>query len=626
MRLRPKSLAILCAAAFVPALALRAQEPGTTAKRAAVAKENAKAQTTATKQAPQAEATKPSDVQRIIDEGMKRSQVMATLSYLTDVIGPRLTGSPGLKRANEWTRDKLAGWGLEHSHLEAWGPFGRGWTLKGFSVQVVEPQCIPLIAYPKAWSPGTDGKVTGEVVYLDVKTDADFAKYKGKLKGKIVLMTPPAPVPAHFEPQGVRMGDKELLALADAPTPGAGGQRPRRPQPPATPATPAQAAASETTAPQAARMAEFMAQAAVARKKLTFCLDEGVAAVLDVSRTGDGGTILVSAASVPGPAPAPGAGGGGARMGGPSAYAKDAPKNLPQITVAKEHYNRLVRMIEQGEALKIALDLAVEFQDKDLMSYNTVAEIPGTDLKDEVVMLGGHLDSWHSGTGATDNAAGCAVGMEAVRLIKALDIKPRRTIRIALWTGEEEGLLGSRAYVKEHLGEGPSRGMNFGGPPAPGPTTLVKKPEYDKFSAYFNLDNGTGKVRGVYLQGNEAVRPIFREWLAPFRDLGAATLSISNTGGTDHLSFDGIGLPGFQFIQDEIEYDTRTHHSNQDVYDRIQAEDMKQAAVIMASFVLQTANRDEKLPRKPSPAPAPPPSPTPTPTPATTPAATSASQ
>jgi carboxypeptidase Q len=624
MRLRPKSLALLCAAAFVPALALRAQEPGTAAKRAEVAKENAKAQPAA-KQAPQTEATKPTDVSRIIDEGMKRSQVMATLSYLTDVIGPRLTGSPGLKRANDWTREKLAGWGLEHAHLEAWGPFGRGWTLKSFSVQVVEPQCIPLIAYPKAWSPGTDGKVTGEVAYLDVKTDADFAKYKGKLKGKIVLMTPAVPVPAHFEPQGTRLGDKELLALADAPPPGVGGQRPRRPQPPATPATPGQAAASETTAPtQAARMADFMAQAAVARKKLTFCLEEGAAAVLDASRTGDGGTIFVSSASVPGPPITPGAGGGpgGGGPRGPSAYAKDAPKNLPQVTVAKEHYNRMVRMIEQGEALKITLDLAVEFQDKDLMAYNTVAEIPGTDLKDEVVMLGGHLDSWHAGTGATDNAAGCAVGMEAMRIIKALDIKPRRTIRIALWTGEEEGLLGSRAYVKEHLGEGPSRGMNFGGPPTPGPTTLVKKPDYDKFSAYFNLDNGTGKVRGVYLQGNEAVRPIFREWLTPFREMGAATLSISNTGGTDHLSFDGIGLPGFQFIQDEIEYDTRTHHSNQDVYDRIQADDMKQAAVIMAHFVLQTANRDEKLPRKPSPAPAP----SPTPTPATRPAATSASQ
>jgi Zn-dependent M28 family amino/carboxypeptidase len=233
----------------------------------------------------------------------------------------------------------------------------------------------------------------------------------------------------------------------------------------------------------------------------------------------------------------------------------------------------------------------VQFQDQDLMGYNTIADIPGSDLKDEVVMLGGHMDSWHGGTGATDNAAGVAVAMEAARILQALNLKPRRTIRVALWSGEEQGLLGSRAYVKEHFGE-------LSAPPQP---KLVTKPEYDKFAGYFNLDNGTGKIRGVYLQGNEAVRPLFRQWLAPFRDLGAQTLSISNTGGTDHLAFDAIGLPGFQFIQDEIEYETRTHHSNQDVFDRIQADDMKQAATIMAAFVYQTAMRDEKLPRKPAP-------------------------
>ena len=233
-----------------------------------------------------------------------------------------------------------------------------------------------------------------------------------------------------------------------------------------------------------------------------------------------------------------------------------------------------------------------------------MAEIPGTDLKDEIVMLGGHMDSWHSGTGATDNAAGVSVGMEAVRILKALDLKPRRTIRIALWSGEEEGLLGSRAYVKEHFGSseggmgGGGGGGGGGNRPAP---KILTKPDYDKFSGYFNLDNGTGKIRGIYLQGNEAARSVFRPWLAPFRDMGASTITISNTGGTDHQSFDGIGLPGFQFIQDVIEYDARTHHSNQDVYDRIQAEDMKQAAAIMAAFVLNTANRDEKLPRKPTP-------------------------
>jgi Zn-dependent M28 family amino/carboxypeptidase len=269
-------------------------------------------------------------------------------------------------------------------------------------------------------------------------------------------------------------------------------------------------------------------------------------------------------------------------------------------------------MLQAGEPVKMTVDLAVAYQDADLMGYNTIAEIPGTDLKDEIVMLGGHMDSWHSGTGATDNAAGVAVAMEAVRIIQALGLKPRRTIRVALWSGEEQGLLGSRAYVAQHFGSvqrgpganamggGAGNGSGNGAAPQAGPT-LVKKAEYDKLSAYFNLDNGTGKIRGVYLQGNEGVRGIFRQWLAPFREMGASTLSISNTGGTDHLAFDAIGLPGFQFIQDEIEYDTRTHHSNQDVFDRIQAEDMKQSATIMAAFVYQTAMRDEKLPRKPAP-------------------------
>jgi len=585
MPARPKSLALLCAAAFLPGLALHAQQPSAVLNE----KDKGKAEViTAKPEVPPAkvaappvaeakEASKPPKTERIIKEGMERSQVMKTLGYLTDVIGPRLTGSPGLKRANEWTRDKLAEWGLKDAHLEPWGPFGRGWTLRGFSAQVVEPQCIPLIAFPKAWSVGTEGKVTADLVYFDAKAEADFAKYKGKLKGKVVLSSPPMPAPAHFEAQGKRMTDADLLKLADAPAP---GDLPRRLGP----------------------TADLLAQMALARKKLVFFIEEGALAVLDPSRTGDGGTIFVAQAA------APRAGGFGLPIPGVrriNVWDKDAPKNIPQVAVAKEHYNRLVRMIEQGESPKIALDLAVEFHDADLMAYNTVAEIPGTDLKDEVVMLGGHMDSWHAGTGATDNAAGVSACMEAVRILKALDLKPRRTIRIALWSGEEEGLFGSRAYVKEHLGDSPAAvgAMMFGGS-ASAPRVVTKKPDYEKFSAYFNLDNGTGKVRGVYLQGNEAVRPIFRRWLAPFRDLGASTLSISNTGGTDHLAFDGIGLPGFQFIQDEIEYDTRTHHSNQDVFDRIQADDMKQASVILASFVYNTAMRDEKLPRK-SPAPAP---------------------
>jgi Zn-dependent M28 family amino/carboxypeptidase len=281
----------------------------------------------------------------------------------------------------------------------------------------------------------------------------------------------------------------------------------------------------------------------------------------------------------------------------------DAPKIIPQVVIAAEHYNRIVRMIQQGQKVRMAVNLTVEFQDKDMMGYNTVAEIPGSDLKDEIVMLGGHMDSWHAGTGATDNGAGVAVGMEAVRILQALKLQPRRTIRIALWSGEEEGLLGSRHYVMQHfgtLGDGTLDAFRFGNSGQGEPPKLNPKPDYEKFSAYFNLDNGTGKVRGVYLQGNEAVRPLFRRWLIPFREMGASTLSISNTGGTDHLSFDAIGLPGFQFIQDEIEYETRTHHSNQDVFDRIQADDIKQAATVMAAFIYNTAMMDEKIPRKAS--------------------------
>ena len=546
---------------------------------------------TQTQQAPQPDPNDP--IQRIKEEGTKRSEVMQTLSYLSDVIGPRLTASPGMKRANEWTRDQLTKWGLQNAHLEAWGPFGRGWTLKKFSAQVSEPVAIPLIAYPKAWSPGTNGPLTAEVVYVDARTDADLEKFKGKLNGKIVLTAPVREVVAHFDAQGTRLDEKELLALADAPEPRPGGNR-------------------NFGNPNAAARTAFQFGA----NKLRFFQQEGAAMLIDPSR-GDGGTIFVQSAQV---APPPADPNAPTPARGTPPYDKNA-KITPQLVLAVEHYNRIVRMLQAGEPVKMTVDLAVAYQDADLMGYNTIAEIPGTDLKDEIVMLGGHMDSWHSGTGATDNAAGCAVAMEAVRIIQALGLKPRRTIRIALWSGEEQGLLGSRAYVAEHFGsmQNPATsaapaapatgGANAGNgngngnrtaTPVAGPT-LVKKADYEKLSAYFNLDNGTGKIRGVYMQGNEGVRSLFRQWLAPFKDMGANTLSISNTGGTDHLAFDAIGLPGFQFIQDEIEYDTRTHHSNQDVFDRIQAEDMKQAAIIMAAFVYNTAMRDEKLPRKPAP-------------------------
>ena len=577
-------------------------------------------------QQPQPPAEDPM-ITKIKDEGMNHSQVMQTLSYLTDVIGPRLTASPGMKRSNEWTRDTLAKWGLQNAHLEAWGPFGRGWSLKRFSAQVTSPQDIPLIAYPKAWSPSVKvmpempaapatgrrnatltaalpvpgNTVTADVVFMDARTEADLDKYKGQLKGKIVLVSQPVEVKAMFEAPGRRQDEKSLLALANALPPGQGGGfgggggagAGRGPN-------------GQQITPQERAQLAFQ-QTVFTAKRWNLLLDEGAAVVVDVSPRGSGGTMFVQSATVVPPIPK--------TMEEQRTLPRLSPYDpkaearlIPQITVAAEHYNRMVRMIQQGEKLKMTVDLAVDYQDADNMAYNTIAEIPGTDLKDEIVMLGGHMDSWHSGTGATDNGAGVAVAMEAVRILQSLGVKPRRTIRIGLWTGEEQGLLGSRAYVAQHFGKleggpqfGGGGGFGGGGNANATPAKLTTLPEYEKFSGYFNLDNGTGKIRGVYLQGNRAVRELFASWLAPFRDMGAGTITISNTGGTDHQSFDGIGLPGFQFIQDEIEYDTRTHHSNQDVYDRIQADDMKQAATIMAAFVYNTAMRDEKLPRKPAP-------------------------
>ena len=573
-------------------------------------------------QQPQQPAEDPM-ITKIKDEGMNRSQVMQTLSYLTDVIGERLTASPNAKRANEWTRDTMTKWGLQNAHLEAWGPFGRGWTLKHFSAQVIAPQDLPLIAYPKAWSPSVKvmsempsmpaakGKkpaapmaapapsstVTADVVFLDAKTEADLDKYKGTLKGKIVLVSQPVEVKALFEAQGRRQDEKSLLALANALPPGQGGFG-------GGGGGGGRGAGGQQMTPQQ-RQQQLFEQAVFTAKRWNMLVDEGAAVVVDVSPRGTGGTIFVQSATV---APAiPKSVEEMRTITRLSPYdPKAESKMVPQITVSVEQYNRMIRMIQQGEKLKMTVDLAVEYQDQDNMGYNTVAEIPGTDLKDEIVMLGGHMDSWHSGTGATDNGAGVAVAMEAVRILQTLGIKPRRTIRVALWTGEEEGLLGSRAYVKAHFGSlegGPGQfgGGGGGGNANATPAKLTTLPDYEKFSGYFNLDNGTGKIRGIYLQGNRGVRDLFTQWLMPFREMGASTITISNTGGTDHQSFDGIGLPGFQFIQDEIEYDTRTHHSNQDVFDRIQADDMKQAATIMAAFVYNTAMRDEKLPRKPAP-------------------------
>jgi hypothetical protein len=497
--------------------------------------------------AQQAEKLDMASLAKIRDEGMNRSKVMEITSYLTDVYGARLTGSPQTKAAGDWVVGQLKGWGATNPRLEAWGPFGRGWSNEKISARVVAPTAYPLIAYSGAWSTGTNGLVNGDVVMVRIDSVSDVEKFRGKLGGKWVMMAaaPDSLVP-HWMPQGSRYTDGALDTIAMPPEVrqgrGLGG-------------------------PGGGNAARFQAQRAVSDARTELLRSEKVAGVLQMGR-GDGGTLIASAT--------------GSR-------AADAPPSPPTIIVSAENYGRIARTLAKGIPVKVEAEVANTFYDSDLNSFNIVAELPGTDrrLKDEVVMLGAHFDSWHTGTGATDNAAGSAVMIEAMRILKTTGVPLRRTVRIALWTGEEEGLLGSRAYVKDHFGTRDSTGLHA-------------KPEHEKFSAYFNVDNGTGAIRGVYQQGNESVAPIFKAWMEPFKDLGMKTLTIRNTGGTDHQSFDGVGLPGFQFIQDPIEYDTRTHHTNQDVYERIQPTDMKKNSVIVASFVFLAANRDEKLPRKPA--------------------------
>jgi carboxypeptidase Q len=569
----------------------------------------------------------PDVIERIKEEGLKRSEVMRTLAHLTERIGPRLTGSPALRRANEWTRDRLTQWGLVNAHLEPWGPFGRGWTLRRFSAEAVEPLAFPLLAYPRAWSPGLDAPLTADLVVVEAKNEEELLKYKGQLAGKFVLAGTERELKPRFEPPATRLNEKQLLELADAPDPSLLPRRP--PRPPATP--------------------EQIAAARFNDRRTQFYYEEGVALLVASSPAGDGGMLqFVQSASVPQAFDTPPA----SRK---NPWQPDAPKLIPQIALSNDHYNRLARMLRQGEKVRLSVNLQVEFDDSDPMSYNTVAEIPGTDLKDEVVMLGAHLDSWHTGTGATDNAAGVAVMMEAVRILKAVGVQPRRTVRIALWSGEEQGLLGSRAYVREHFadvreysspppapsptpaaatqpaaaaaavaektGKTPPKrdaraaaAQTPGAQPTPTPTptfgtgiTMTRfKPEHARLNVYYNMDSGTGAVRGVYLQGNEALRPIFRRWLMPFTQFKvgtntytATTVTAANSGGSDFLAFDAVGLNGIDFLQDDLEYPTRTWHSNQDNYDRAVPEDLMEAAVIVAAFVYNSAMMDGQLPRKP---------------------------
>jgi carboxypeptidase Q len=472
-------------------------------------------------------------VTQIRQEGFHNSQVMQTATGLIDGIGERLTGSPNVKRANEWTRDQFTKWGLQNAHLEPY-KFGRGWQNEFTSVRMVSPDFMELIAYPKAWTASTTGIVKGPAVRVIAKRPEDLEKYKGQLAGKIVVFGDMPEVKPQSEAALVRYDEKKLTDISSYEIP---SEKPRF-------------------------SPEEIKQRIATRKAVDqFFTTEKVAAVIDASH-GDGGTVFVQSEG---------------------SYKEGDPEVVPSLSMAVEHFGRIARLLEHATPVELELDIRNKFYDTDPTAYDTVAEIPGTDKKDEVVMVGAHLDSWHAGTGATDNGAGCVITMEAMRILQSLGLKPRRTIRIALWTGEEEGLLGSRAYVAEHFGSRPeTNDLAEKDLPAyfrkPG-TPLTLKPEQKKVSAYFNIDNGTGKIRGIYLQENAAVAPLFTEWLAPFHDLGANTVTYRNTGGTDHLSFDAVGIPGFQFIQDPVEYETRTHHSNMDVYERLQRDDLMQASV-----------------------------------------------
>ena len=508
--------------------------------------------------------------ERIREEGLRHSHVMEYASALMDGIGPRLTGSPNLKRANEWTRDQLAAMGCANAHLEDWGEFGMGWQQMNTWLRMVSPDTAVFIAQAVAWSPSTNGAISGPAVWLDIKKEEDFDKYKGKLAGKIVLYGDMHEVKPVEKPLFVREDEKSLAKIAEYPL---------------TPEN-----------EYAQYMKDFARRAQLSAKLMPFLVQEKALAVITPSRDGrdgggSGGTIFDD------------------RGIGRETYKRDHAMQLPIVVAAIESYGRVYRLLNANVPVTLELNVDAKFLGDHEHGFDTIAEIEGSDpkLKDEVVMVGGHLDSWIAGTGATDNGAGTVVAMEVMRIFKALDLKPRRTVRIGLWTGEEQGLLGSAGYVKEHFGyvplstapdqmKLPEWMRKATGPP-------VVKPDQAKISGYFNLDNGSGKIDGIYLQGNTGIKPIFEQWMEPLKDLGVTTITVRDTGGTDHESFDNVGIPGFQFIQDPLDYFTRTHHSNEDVYERLQAADLAQAATVEAIFVYNAAMRDQMLPRKPLPHP-----------------------
>ena len=495
-------------------------------------------------------------VNRIRDEGINRSQVMDTLQYLTDRIGPRLTGSPALVEANEWTLQKLQEWGLKNGRLEEWGPFGRGWSFSRSAVHMIQPRQTPLMALPKAWTPGTSGPVRGLAFKVTLETEDDLDQYRGGLQGKVLFVSDSREITAPEQAEFARLSPTELEEMEHFSFPSGRVEK---------------------------WLEEARERLQLRRALNEFLIKEGAVAVVDISSR-DGGTL---------------------RPGSAGSREPGASVGLPTIAMATEQYNWILRLLEEEQDVELEIDIEAQFYDDNLMVYNTIAEIPGTDKADEVVLLGAHLDSWHPGTGSNDNGTGTAVVMEAVRILTAVGVRPRRTIRVGLWAGEEQGLLGARAHVEKHYAsrpdskipdqqEFPAHLRTLGWP-------ITPKPDHAKLSGYFNLDNGSGKIRGIYTQGNAAVAQVFEEWLEPFRDMGADTVTNRNTGGTDHVAFDAVGLPGFQFIQDDLDYYTRTHHSNWDVFDHAQREDLVQASVVMASFAYHAAMRDELLPRKPMP-------------------------
>lgn len=514
---------------------------------------------------------------RIRGEGLNRSQVMDHIGWLSDVYGPRLTGGPAIVQASDWAVRKFAEWGLTNAHRETW-QFGKGWSLVRFSAHMIEPQVQPLIGFPGSWTPGTAGVVTADVVSVHIEREEDFEKYRGKLSGKIVLTQPERPSPMLEGLIVHRMGERDFQEAATTPAPRPRGDR-------AGGRGRAADTSDDDDTAASARGGRGGAQS-LAVRTAQFFKAEGVVATFN--RGGDNVTASIGSDLTP-QQQRPDGGtifptGNGSRGG-------DAGTGLPSVTLAVEHYNRMVRVLAKGVPVKVELNIDTKFHDETAPNgFNTIAEITGTDpkLKDEVVMLGAHFDSVAAATGATDNATGSAAMMEAMRILKAIGAKPRRTIRIALWGGEEQGLLGSRAYVREHFGD---------------PATMVLKPDHAKLAAYFNSDNGTGRVRGIWLQGNMAVRPIFEQWMKPLSDLGVVGTGPRSVASTDHVAFDAVGLPGFQFMVDRLEYNSRTHHSNMDFYERVQREDMVQHATVIATFAYNAAMRDEKLPRKALPAP-----------------------